>query len=95
MKKSELATIVSVKTGNTKILTERIIDQFIEEIQSALLAGEKVMLKGLANFEVAVRPARQGRNPKTNEIMTFPAVKTIKCRVSQALKDELNGKEAT
>lgn len=69
-----------------------IVDTFIDEIKDCLVVGDKVVLKGFMSFEVKERPAREGRNPQTGKVVTFPAVKTIKCKLSKAIKDAVNGK---
>jgi DNA-binding protein HU-beta len=92
MTKSELINNIVAKTNLSKTSCEEVIDVFIDEVKDSLLKGDKVSIKSFANFEVNERPEREGRNPKTGQVVTFPAVKTIKCKFSKAIKDELNGK---
>ena len=49
-------------------------------------------IKGFATFETKERDERQGRNPKTGKVDTYPAFKSVKCRISKNLKDAVNGK---
>src|SRR6202008_5058028 len=44
---------------------ERIVTTVLEEIAKALAVGDRVELRGFGAFSVKVRPARQGRNPRT------------------------------
>ena len=39
----------------------------LDEIAKALSDGDRVELRGFGAFSVKVRPARQGRNPRTGE----------------------------
>lgn len=52
------------------------------------------MLKGVScllyTFEVTERAERQGRNPRTGEVMTIEAVKAPKFKAGKALKDSVN-----
>lgn len=63
-----------------------------EVITSALLDGDKISWKGFISMEVDERAERKGRHPQTGEIVVFPSVKSIKCRVSKTIKDAVNGK---
>lgn len=67
-------------------------DTLEEVITSALLDGEKILWKGFFSMEVVERAERKGRHPQTNEIVVFPSVKSIKCKISKAIRDAVNGK---
>lgn len=92
MGRSELVTNISQKTGLSKVDCERVIDAFAESVTESLVNGSKVILKGFMSMEITERPERSGRNPKTGEITTFPAVKSVKCKVAKAIKDAVNNK---
>lgn len=68
-------------------------DTLEEIIKNALLDGDKILWKGFISMEVVERAERKGRHPQTDEIVVFPSVKSIKCRVSKAIKDAVNGNE--
>ena len=89
MTKNDILNNISVRAGMSKASCENIIDIFIDEIKNCLIKGEKLVIKGFVVFDVT---ERDGRNPKTNQIMRFPAVKTIKCKISKTFKDAINGK---
>lgn len=93
MGKNEIITNVSNKTGYSKTDCEKIVDAFSESISEALVNGEKVIIKGFMSFEITERPERKGRNPKTGELTTFPPVKSVNCKIAQAIKDKINDKE--
>lgn len=92
MTKNDIITNIANKTGLPKTSCEAVIDTFANEIQDCLVNGDKIILKGFMSFEVSERPEREGRNPKTGKVTTFPAVKSIKCKVSKAIKDAVNAK---
>lgn len=63
----------------------------LEEIfTDALIEGEKITWKGFLSAEVVERGERRGRNPKTNEVVTFPPSRTIKCKISETIKSMVN-----
>jgi len=76
----------------TKTDCEAVIDYLIDEIKCCLVKGDKLTIKGFIGLEVYDRSARMGRNPKTGKVDTFPASKSIKCKISKAIKDAVNGK---
>ena len=92
MGKNELVMNISQRTGLAKEPCEAVIDAFAEEIKDALVNGEKVMIRGFMSFDVGTRREHDARNPKTGEMELCPAVKTVKCKVGQAIKDAVNGK---
>lgn len=92
MKKSELLNNVSKRTGIPKPVCETIIDTMVSEITGSLVNGEKVSIKSFMTFDLGERAERKARNPSTGEIVLFPAVKTIKCKMSKEIKDAINSK---
>lgn len=92
MGRNEIVTNISQKTGISKVDCEKVIDAFSESVTECLVSGDKVILKGFMSMEVTERPERSGRNPKTGQVTTFPAVKSVKCKVAKAIKDAVNEK---
>jgi DNA-binding protein HU-beta len=62
----------------------------VNVILDALVAGDAVRVSGLGIFNVAARPARDGRNPQTGETMQIAANKAVRFRAGKAVKDALN-----
>lgn len=92
MGKNEILTNIANNTGLSKSSCELVIDNFAEEIKKSLIKGDKIMIKGFMSFEITERPERKGRNPQTKEVVTFPAVKSVKCKLSKAIKEAINEK---
>ena len=90
MNKTELVAAIVEKTELSKKDAEKAVKAFTEVVADELKKGEKIQLVGFGTFEVADRPAREGRNPKTGETMTIAASKTPKFKAGKALKDSLN-----
>ncbi len=90
MNKTELIAAVAEKTELSKKDAEKAVKAFTEVVSEELKKGEKIQLVGFGTFEVAVRPAREGRNPKTGEPMPIPASKAPKFKAGKALKDLVN-----
>lgn len=90
MNKAELVAAIAEKTELSKKDSEKALKAFIDVVTEELKKGEKVQLVGFGTFEVAERPAREGRNPRTGETMKIAASKSPKFKAGKALKDSLN-----
>ena len=73
MNKQELVTTISKLTGISQKTVNAIVTVTLEEITETVAEGEKVVLVGFGSFERRNRSAREGRNPKTGEVMEIPA----------------------
>lgn len=93
MRKAELVSLIMKDTRLTKEQCELFLEAFAYEATQALARGEKVSLSNFMSFEVAERGERYARNPATGEITLNPAMKTVRCRTSQRVKDVINGRE--
>ena len=92
MNKTELIAAIAAKSELSKKDSEKALRAFEEAVTEELVAGGKVQLVGFGTFDVAQRAAREGRNPRTKEIMPIPASKAPRFKVGKALKDAVNGK---
>ena len=92
MNKAELITSMAEKSQLTKKDAEAALKAFIDSVQEALENGEKVQLVGFGTFETRERAAREGRNPRSGEVMNIPASKAPKFKAGKALKDIVNEK---
>lgn len=90
MNKTELVAAMAEKTGLSKKDAESALKAFIDTVTDELKADGKVQLVGFGTFEVAERPAREGRNPRTGETMKIAASKSPKFKAGKALKDMIN-----
>jgi len=87
MNKAALVDKIHEVLGGTKAQSERAVDMMIDSIVDCLKGGDEVSLAGLGIFSAKMRPARQGRNPRTGESIQIPAMRVPKFRAAQALKD--------
>ena len=90
MTKSKLIDKVAEKvTALTRLQTEIVIDVVFDTMKNALIQGDKVEIRGFANFRLKTRNRRQGRNPKTGEIVAVPGKKVIFFKVGKELRELL------
>ena len=88
MKKADLVTIISDKTGVTKKDSAIMVDLVFSEITKALAEGDKVSLVGFGTFSVKDRAGRVGINPaKKGEKVVIPAARVPSFKAGKALKE--------
>lgn len=90
MNKTELVVAMAERTELSKKDAEKALKAFTDVVAEELAKGEKIQLVGFGTFEVADRPAREGRNPRTGETMKIAASKAPKFKAGKALKDVVN-----
>ena len=89
MNKKEITSKMSREAGITWLQAEKAFRSMIEGIKDSLKKGERVTFSGFGSFEVKKRKARQGRDPRTGEIISIPNKKRIKFNPSKSFKDSL------
>ena len=89
MNKLELTEIVAANLKETKTDASKLVDAVINAIAGGLKKGDKIVITGFGTFEVKSRPAREGKHPKTGEIIKIPASKTVHFKEGKALKESL------
>ena len=90
MNKTELIAAVAEKAELSKKDAEKAVKAFTDVVSEELVNGGKIQLVGFGTFEVSERAAKEGRNPKSGEVMNIPASKTPKFKAGKALKDMVN-----
>ena len=90
MTKTDFIEAISKRTGESYASAEGFYNAATNIITEKLEEGEKVQLTGFGSFEVGVRAARQGRNPKTGESIQIPASRYAKFSAGKNLKEALN-----
>ena len=90
MNKTEFIATVAEKAGLSKKDAEKAVKAYADVVTEELVKGGKVQLVGFGTFEVADRPSREGRNPKSGEPMTIAASRVPKFKAGKALKDQVN-----
>lgn len=88
MTKSGLIEAVADKTPHiSKKDTEIVVNTIFESMAEALRHGHRIEIRGFGSFQVKVREAREGRNPKTGEPVHISAKRTPFFKVGKELKE--------
>ncbi len=98
MRKADLVTAISEKTGVPKVDVLVSLEEFFTQVKSALSGGENVYIRGFGSFVIKKRAKKIGRHIKKNEAIEIPehfipAFKPAKVFVEQ-VKDNVNSMPA-
>jgi integration host factor subunit beta len=69
---------------------EVIVNAVFEFMTEALCAGQRIEIRGFGSFVVKQRRAREGRNPKTGEIVAVAAKRVPFFKVGKNLKQRVD-----
>lgn len=62
-----------------------IVNKLFEEILTAIVNGEKVVITGFGSFNLIITETKKGRNPKTGETILIEPKKKIKFKQSKEI----------
>ena len=90
MNKTEFIAAVAAQAELSKKDAEKAVNAVLSVTTDALAKGDKVQLVGFGTFEVRARGARDGKNPRTGEVIKIAASKVPAFKAGKALKDVVN-----
>ena len=89
MTKKDFCKLYSDKTGVTQRDAAIYVDAFRDTLAEALLKDGPVRLKNFISVELVDVPEREGRNPRTGEMLTIPDHKRVKIKVNDTFTSEV------
>ena len=90
MNKLELVETLKEEAGLTKNEASVVVNQFFDEMSTALANGERAEIRGLCSFYVKHYKAYTGRNPKTGEQANIKPKKLPFFKCGKELKDRVD-----
>ncbi len=90
MTKSELIERVAERIDVPKNRAEAIVNAVFDSMKEALLADERIELRGFGSFSIRNYQARTGRNPRTGDTVEVPPKKSVHFKVGKELKDRVD-----
>jgi DNA-binding protein HU-beta len=98
MRKADLISEISDKTGIPKVDVMFTLETMFKEIKQSLIAGENIYIRGFGSFITKKRAAKIGRNIKKNVAVEIPehyipAFKPAKEFVQEVKTKKLSGNE--
>lgn len=89
LNKAGLINQVAKASGVDGATVAKVIEGFEKTVVSCVSSGVAIKLVGFIAIEPMVRSARVLVNPKTNEKVEVPAIKTVRVRAMKRFKDNV------
>ncbi len=90
MNKKELVSHIAESADLSQQRATATLNATVDIITMALKEGDDVALVGFGTFKVNPRAAREGRNPKTGEMIQIAGSNAPVFKAGKALKEALN-----
>lgn len=74
--------------------SEVVVNSIFDCMVDALGRGERIEIRGFGSFVVKKRRAREGRNPKTGQIVSVAAKRVPFFKVGKELRLRVDGKDS-
>jgi len=91
-KRDLIDEIVKLYPAYSRRDAEVIVNAVFDSMTEALCSGERIEIRGFGSFVVKDRRAREGRNPKTGEIVAVAAKRVPFFKVGKELKQRVDHK---
>jgi len=89
--KSDLVLYIANRLPNLAAKdVEVIVNTIFDSMTHSLMKGDRIEIRGFGSFEVRVRQARQGRNPKTGQQVSVGTRRVPFFKVGKELKEKVN-----
>lgn len=96
MTKSELIEMIARKQKHLPSKdAELAVKHLLDLMSDSLAGGDRIEIRGFGSFQVKLREAREGRNPKTGEPVHISAKRTPFFKVGKELKEMVDGGPAS
>lgn len=89
MTKRELVMDVAERLGYTQNEVSAVVQTTLETITETLADGNRLEIRNFGVFEVKVRDARIGRNPRTGEVVPISEKRVAVFKAGKALKERV------
>ena len=92
MTKSDLIDTLRKETGLLRTKSKQVVELLSNKMTEALVAGDRVEIRGFCTIYVKEYKGYTGRNPKTEEPIEVPAKKLPFFKCGKELKDRVDYK---
>jgi integration host factor subunit beta len=92
-KREIIEELLTRRQAGTHRESETIVNAMFDAMSKSLMRGERIEIRGFGSFAVKQRRARQGRNPKTGQLVKVDAKQIPFFRAGKELRIEVNGSD--
>lgn len=90
MNKSELIKTLAEETNLPLEDATLVVNTFVDAMKDALIAGDRIEIRGFGSFKVKEYSGYAGRNPKTGESVEVTPKRLPFFRAGKELKEYIN-----
>jgi len=90
MNKSQLIEALARLENLPTKKAEEVVNTVFGEMETALIKGERVEIRGLGSFKVKEYDGYKGRNPKTGEVIEVSSKRLPFFKVGKELKERVD-----
>jgi len=90
MNKSQLIESLAKEESLPVRKAEEVVNTVFGEMETALIRGERVEIRGLGSFKVKKYDGYKGRNPKTGEMIKVAGKKLPFFKVGKELRERVD-----
>ena len=87
--KKEIIDKISNGQKIKKLLVRKIVQNFLDEMTTELVGGNRLEFRDFGIFETKDKPAWMAQNPKTHEPVEVPAKRAVKFKMGRLMKKKL------
>ena len=91
MTKADIINEITKKTGVEKIVAQRVVESFMENVKGSIIKGEPVYLRGFGSFIVKRRAQKAARNITAKTTITVPAHNIPAFKPAKSFMEEVKG----
>jgi integration host factor subunit beta len=88
--KKDLVQSISDKRGLNPLQVKDIVQAVLDEIIDQLSLSNRIEFRDFAVFDIRVRPARIGHNPRTLEKVPVPARAVVEFKMGKKMKEAVS-----
>jgi DNA-binding protein HU-beta len=86
--KAILSERLAAQSGLSLSQSMKAVDGLVEVLRGAFIAQESISIRGFGTFDVHKRASKVGRDLRTNQPITLPAITVVKFKPFKDLKAE-------
>lgn len=90
-KRGIIEELMARRPGFSNRQAETIVNAMFEEMAKVLAHGGRIEIRGFGSFDTKQRRARQGRNPRTGDVVEVASKRVPFFRAGKELRAGLNG----
>ena len=91
MRKAEIVQRIAQELECTTAKAETAVEAILTTIKASLQQGEPVIVRRFGTWQVRVKRARMGRNPKTGAAAAIAARRVVRFTAGQPFKQAVDG----